>query len=167
MRFATLLRRLANARLLPASGTGAVRPDRALPEATRGTEIDHIADDSRQVGPGGLFVAVRGHETDGHQFIEQAVENGAAAVLCEEVPEGNGDSIESADPLPAEADLDALAEGRDISHQALSERLRRGIDTPVQDTLIVDDPPPEADRPEEYYGREPPGAEAKRDGPHR
>jgi len=103
MRFATLLRRLANARLLPASGTGAVRPDRALPEATRGTEIDHIADDSRQVGPGGLFVAVRGHETDGHQFIEQAVENGAAAVLCEEVPEGNGSSIESADPLPAEA----------------------------------------------------------------
>jgi len=51
--------------------------------------------------------------------------------------------------VPREADLDALAEERDISHQALSERLRRRIDTPVQDTLIVDDPPPEADRPEE------------------
>lgn len=90
VRFATLLDRLADARLLPTSGTGVVREGGELDERFAGktlsTDIDHLTDDSREVGPGGLFVAVRGHEADGHQFIGQAVENGAAAVLCEEVP---------------------------------------------------------------------------------
>ena len=40
--------------------------------------------DSRRVGPGCLFVAVRGHQVDGKRFIEQAVAQGAAAVLFEE-----------------------------------------------------------------------------------
>lgn len=40
--------------------------------------------DSRRVGPGSLFVAVRGHQMDGRGFIEQAVARGAAAVLFEE-----------------------------------------------------------------------------------
>jgi UDP-N-acetylmuramoyl-L-alanyl-D-glutamate--2,6-diaminopimelate ligase len=91
VRFATLLRRLADARLLPASGAGSARAggaraDRALPEATRSVEITHLADDSREVGPGGLFVAIRGTEADGHRFIGAALDNGAAAVLCEEEP---------------------------------------------------------------------------------
>lgn len=50
--------------------------------------IDHLADDSRAVGPGGCFVAVRGVETDGHLFIDKAVQNGAIAIVCEAVPEG-------------------------------------------------------------------------------
>ncbi|MGY3886136.1 UDP-N-acetylmuramoyl-L-alanyl-D-glutamate--2,6-diaminopimelate ligase [Aeromonas aquatica] len=40
--------------------------------------------DSRRAGPGCLFVAVRGHQVDGRRFIEQAVAQGAAAVLFEE-----------------------------------------------------------------------------------
>ncbi len=40
--------------------------------------------DSRQVRPGDIFVAIRGEKTDGHQFIEQAVENGASIVVCED-----------------------------------------------------------------------------------
>jgi UDP-N-acetylmuramyl-tripeptide synthetase len=42
--------------------------------------------DSRAVVPGSLFVAVRGFSTDGHRFIESAVQRGAAAVICEEYP---------------------------------------------------------------------------------
>lgn len=48
--------------------------------------IDGIAMDSRQAGPGSLFVAVRGSVTDGHRFIKTAIEQGATAILCEELP---------------------------------------------------------------------------------
>ena len=49
--------------------------------------IDGLTDDSRDVEPGGSFVAVRGVEADGHSFIDMAVENGARLVVCEAVPD--------------------------------------------------------------------------------
>lgn len=45
-----------------------------------------ITADSRSVVPGGLFVAVRGFNVDGHRFIPSAVAAGATAVVCEEIP---------------------------------------------------------------------------------
>jgi UDP-N-acetylmuramoyl-L-alanyl-D-glutamate--2,6-diaminopimelate ligase len=48
------------------------------------TEIKGIQIDSRQVKPGDLFIALRGFTVDGHRFVTQAVEKGAAAVLVEE-----------------------------------------------------------------------------------
>ncbi|MBV8352777.1 MAG: UDP-N-acetylmuramoyl-L-alanyl-D-glutamate--2,6-diaminopimelate ligase [Verrucomicrobia bacterium] len=47
-------------------------------------EITAVRYDSRRVGPGNLFVAVRGASFDGHSFIEQAVEKGASAVVGEQ-----------------------------------------------------------------------------------
>lgn len=49
-------------------------------------EISHIEADSRRVGPGGLFVCLRGINADGHGFIGKAAAAGAAAILCENVP---------------------------------------------------------------------------------
>lgn len=49
--------------------------------------IRQIQFDSRRVEPGDLFVAVKGSHVDGHQFIARAVELGAVAVVCEEIPE--------------------------------------------------------------------------------
>jgi len=49
-------------------------------------EISAVVFDSRKVVPGCLFVAVRGTVADGHIYIEQAVNNGAVAVICEELP---------------------------------------------------------------------------------
>jgi UDP-N-acetylmuramoyl-L-alanyl-D-glutamate--2,6-diaminopimelate ligase len=46
-------------------------------------EIQGIAYDSRQVRPGFLFVALRGHAMDGHRFIQDAIQNGAIAVVGE------------------------------------------------------------------------------------
>ncbi len=46
-------------------------------------EITGITDDSRQVTPGGLFVAVAGLSVDGHRFIPQAVAAGASAIVGE------------------------------------------------------------------------------------
>ena len=49
-------------------------------------DICDVDIDSRKVGPGHLFVAIKGTQTDGHQYIGKAVEQGAAAILCEEMP---------------------------------------------------------------------------------
>ena len=49
-------------------------------------EISGISYDSRKTKPGDLFVAIKGFEADGHRFIPKAVQNGAAAVLCEDAP---------------------------------------------------------------------------------
>ncbi len=46
-------------------------------------EINGIAYDSRQVKPGMLFVAVKGEQTDGNEFIDEAIERGAVAVVSE------------------------------------------------------------------------------------
>lgn len=51
--------------------------------------IGAIVFDSRQVGGGDLFVAVRGGKTDGHRFISQAMEAGAAVIVAEEAPAEN------------------------------------------------------------------------------
>ena len=51
-----------------------------------GVEVKDIQIDSRKIKPGSLFVAVKGVAADGHQFIEKAIENGAAVVVCEEMP---------------------------------------------------------------------------------
>jgi UDP-N-acetylmuramoyl-L-alanyl-D-glutamate--2,6-diaminopimelate ligase len=42
--------------------------------------------DSRKIQPGTLFVALRGTQTDGHQFMDTAANLGAVAILCEELP---------------------------------------------------------------------------------
>lgn len=42
---------------------------------------DAVAFDSREVGPGALFVALRGETTDGHRFVDQAFASGAAGAL--------------------------------------------------------------------------------------
>ena len=50
-------------------------------------DITGVDIDSRRVAPGHLFVAIRGTQTDGHQYIAKAVEMGAVAVLCEDLPD--------------------------------------------------------------------------------
>lgn len=56
-------------------------------------EVDNLQFDSRQVTEGTLFVAQRGTKVDGHQFIDGAVEKGAVAIVCEELPGKRADSV--------------------------------------------------------------------------
>jgi UDP-N-acetylmuramoyl-L-alanyl-D-glutamate--2,6-diaminopimelate ligase len=49
-------------------------------------DLKGINSDSRKVESGHLFVAVKGTQTDGHTYISTAIEKGAIAVLCEELP---------------------------------------------------------------------------------
>ncbi|MDG1901106.1 MAG: UDP-N-acetylmuramoyl-L-alanyl-D-glutamate--2,6-diaminopimelate ligase [Bacteroidales bacterium] len=48
--------------------------------------ISTIEFDSRKVIKGSLFIAVKGTQVDGHDFIEMAISNGAIAVVCNELP---------------------------------------------------------------------------------
>lgn len=58
-------------------------------EVVGNTEIDitGIELDSRRVGQGTMFVAMRGTQSDGHQYIDKALELGANAIVCESLPE--------------------------------------------------------------------------------
>ena len=58
-----------------------------------GIDVTGVKIDSRQVSSGCLFVAVRGTQVDGHQFISKAVEQGAKAVMCESLPDSLADGV--------------------------------------------------------------------------
>ena len=49
-------------------------------------EITDVNIDSRKVEQGHLFMAMRGTQTDGHAYIPNAIEKGAVAILCEDIP---------------------------------------------------------------------------------
>lgn len=51
------------------------------------TEVVDINIDSRQVAEGHLFIALKGTQTDGHQYIDQAIKKGAKAIICEDIPQ--------------------------------------------------------------------------------
>ncbi len=49
-------------------------------------DITKVSFDSRAVEPGTMFFAVRGTQTDGHDYIDKALEKGAVAIVCEKLP---------------------------------------------------------------------------------
>ena len=49
--------------------------------------ISNIAIDSREVKAYGMFFAIRGDNNDGHNFIQNAINNGAICIICEYIPE--------------------------------------------------------------------------------
>ena len=54
-----------------------------------GKEIDNVTNlqiDSRKVTKGSCFIAIKGHTADGHSYIDTAVANGAAVIVCETLP---------------------------------------------------------------------------------
>lgn len=52
-----------------------------------GREVKSVQIDSRRVQPGDLFVALRGTQVDGHEYIEKAIGQGATVVVCESLPQ--------------------------------------------------------------------------------
>ncbi|MEX6685909.1 UDP-N-acetylmuramoyl-L-alanyl-D-glutamate--2,6-diaminopimelate ligase [Danxiaibacter flavus] len=55
--------------------------------------VNGIQIDSRKVAKGDVFVAIRGEKSDGHAFIEKAVELGATAIVCETMPSSFADGV--------------------------------------------------------------------------
>ena len=69
--------------------------DYSLMSGSVDTEVTGITPDSRAVVPGGLFIAIKGAMSDGHQYVKSAIEKGASSIIIqdgfeaclEEVPE--------------------------------------------------------------------------------
>lgn len=62
------------------------RLDRVTASGDLDVEVQGLTDDSRSVGPGTLFFAIRGNTVDSHRFIDQARRNGAVAIVAETAP---------------------------------------------------------------------------------
>ena len=56
-------------------------------------DVKGICFDSRKVRPGSLFIAIKGTQSDGHEYIAKAIELGAIAVVCEKLPDPVTDKI--------------------------------------------------------------------------
>ena len=56
-------------------------------------DIHDITFDSRKVKPGTLFFAVKGTQVDGHDYIDKAIEQGAAAIVGEKMPRKKIDNV--------------------------------------------------------------------------
>ena len=86
-------------------------------EALHGDDSAAVAGlvyDSRAVRPGDCFFATRGTQCDGHDFIPSAIAKGAAAVVCERLPEQTADGVAYAvvpDAAGALADMAAAFYG--------------------------------------------------------
>jgi UDP-N-acetylmuramoyl-L-alanyl-D-glutamate--2,6-diaminopimelate ligase len=85
-------------------------------------EIKSLAYDSRRVEPGTLFFAVQGEKADGHEFIPQALESGAAAVVSERA---------------APADLASRWIRVPLIRRALSEASRKFCERPDSQLQLV------------------------------
>jgi len=81
-------------------------------EAVKGaTDIDvnKIEFDSRLIKPGDVFVAIKGMVSDGHDFIDKALSLGAAAIVCEILPEITEEGITYVEVKSASAALAHMA----------------------------------------------------------
>ena len=58
-------------------------------------EINNLDKDSRKIDKGSLFIAIKGFDTDGHEYIQSAIEQGATAVMIQE-----GTDVELIKKLP-------------------------------------------------------------------
>lgn len=85
--------------------------------------IEDLTLDSRIVRPNWLFAAKKGHVTDGHDYISQAVANGATAILLERMPQGDFSGV-------------TLIQVKDVDH-ALAEMADKFFDKPSQHLTVI------------------------------
>src|SRR6266581_1038416 len=82
----------------------AIAPRRVIGSLDR--EVESIAYDSRRVQGNTLFVAIRGEKSDGHQFVDQAIEQGASVIVAErEISSPRATCLVVGDSRAALADL--------------------------------------------------------------
>ena len=74
-----------------------------------GRSTNELVFDSRRATEGSVFVAVPGTAVDGHDFIDQAIANGARTVVCERMPAVRAEGVEYRQVDDAHAELARLA----------------------------------------------------------
>ena len=120
------IRSIALARLLGDLSYSVVQPG----EVSEGLlpSVSAITDDSRQAGPGSLFVAIAGSERDGHDYVGDAVHRGCAAILVEK---GHREAVIAAVPAAV-----AVIEVDD-SREAYAEAAEAFFDYPAARLQLV------------------------------
>ena len=83
-------------------------------------DVTGIAYDSRRVTPGMVFVAIPGRKTDGHEFINTAIDRGASAIICEK----NGFVSQRATRIKVADAREALAWAAAAFYQHPAKKLR-------------------------------------------
>ncbi len=97
--------------------TAAITPRQILGPLDR--EVESIAYDSRRVQKNSLFVALKGEKSDGHQFIDQAIDRGASSIVSE-----REDKHARATTLVVENSREALADLAAAFYQRPARRLK-------------------------------------------
>ena len=90
-------------------------------QGTTDIVVNSIQYDSRKVEKNNLFVAIKGVHSDGHSFIEKAIENGASVIVAETLPEHK---IENITYVEVQSSSSALAFMAANFYQHPSENLR-------------------------------------------
>jgi UDP-N-acetylmuramoyl-L-alanyl-D-glutamate--2,6-diaminopimelate ligase len=83
--------------------------------------IENLVFDSRIKTNAALFFAIKGLQTDGHQFIDKAIANGAIAIMCEKIPNTKKEGISY---LQVENTAKALAKAAHFFYGNASENLK-------------------------------------------
>jgi UDP-N-acetylmuramoyl-L-alanyl-D-glutamate--2,6-diaminopimelate ligase len=83
-------------------------------------DIDNIQFDSRKVADESAFVATRGTSSDGHEYIPMAIEKGATAIICEDIPSEIKPNITY---IKVENSADALGKMASVWYDFPSSRL--------------------------------------------
>ncbi|MEJ8770206.1 UDP-N-acetylmuramoyl-L-alanyl-D-glutamate--2,6-diaminopimelate ligase [Prevotella sp. HCN-7019] len=86
-----------------------------------GVDITGVNINSRLIEKGHLFVAMKGTQVDGHRFIANAVESGAVAVLCEDMP---AESAEGVTYVQVESTEDAVGKVATMFYGEPSKKLK-------------------------------------------
>jgi UDP-N-acetylmuramoyl-L-alanyl-D-glutamate--2,6-diaminopimelate ligase len=86
-------------------------------------DVNKVAFDSREVESGTVFVAIKGTQVDGHDFIQKAIELGAVAIVCE--------------VLPSEIQEDVTYVQVKSSHQALALLAANFYDNPSEQIKLI------------------------------
>jgi UDP-N-acetylmuramoyl-L-alanyl-D-glutamate--2,6-diaminopimelate ligase len=84
-------------------------------------EISDVQFDSRKVKKKGLFVAIKGTDSDGHQYIEDTINDGAIALIVEQIPIELNDSVTY---IQVESSYNALAVIASNLYKNPSERIK-------------------------------------------
>lgn len=111
--------------LAPVSAAGLLAA--APPDGLDAIQVDRLADDSRDVAPGTLFIARTGDHTDGHLFLDTAVQHGAVAAIVSAEWHRNQAAARDADSAPDRASTIPLGKGEQAPSAAF-------VTVPVTDT---------------------------------
>ncbi|WP_172919919.1 UDP-N-acetylmuramoyl-L-alanyl-D-glutamate--2,6-diaminopimelate ligase [Capnocytophaga canis] len=101
-------------------------------------EVGNIVQDSRAVKPNDLFIAIKGTASDGHLFIDKAIENGAKIVVSSPNPSQGGGLVERKEETQISAESKApLSLGEEVRESGVCEGGEEPIFVEVSDTTAA------------------------------